>query len=363
MQSLTTKCTFFLFYRKLSPARFPPSHRLFFFLHAGCTGNFNDHNPVCANGLTWDGMAEANCAGTGFGKACTTIGPCNYRNDGNPSVLASTGGKGLDWKAAASNTDPPPRDNASYDYSEALAKLLLYYDTMISGNLTRPGVCRRRLNWRSDSCTECIGKYGEDLSGGFYEAGGSTLKYPSIISGFSGTMLAWAGLEFGEAIQRAGSMDDLKWKVKWAADHVIAAHPEPEVFVGFLGNQTDDFDYWGPAEYYDQYNPKRVIGYVTKDEPGTEIVADATATLASAVALLGDEDPAWKTNALEHAVQLYEFGKKYPKSYMESSDPGIKIMSQMYGSNNGFNDDMAWAALWMYKATGRSWCYYLCMLH
>jgi hypothetical protein len=209
-----------------------------FLFFTDCNGNFDDHQPVCALGITWDGKAEANCGGTGFGKTCTTTGPCNYRADGQPSVLPTTGGKGLDWKAAAANTNTPSHDNAPYDYSEALAKLLLYYDSMISGNLTKPGVCRRRLTWRSDSCASCVGKYGEDLSGGFYEAGGSTLKYPSIISGFSGTMLAWAGLEYGDAITRAGSMDDLKWKVKWAADHVIAAHPEPEVFAGFLGNQT-----------------------------------------------------------------------------------------------------------------------------
>jgi endoglucanase len=102
------------------------------------------------------------------------------------------------------------------------------------------------------------------------------------------------------------------------------------------------------------FNPPRVIGYVTKDEPGTEIVADGAATLAAAVALLGDEDPEWKANAMKHAVELYEFGKKYPRSYSDSSDPGISILNEMYESNNGFEDDMAWAALWLYKATGKT---------
>lgn len=192
------------------------------------------------------------------------------------------------------------------------------------------------------------------MSGGFYEAGGSTLKYPSIISGFAGTMLAWAGLEYGPAIERAGALEDIKWKVKWAADHVIAAHPEPEVFAGFLGNQTDDFDYWGPAEYYEKYNPPRVVGYVTKENPGTEIVADAAATIAAAVALLGAEAGDWKTTALVHARQLYDFGKKYQGSYSDSKDVGIRILNSMYASNNGYLDDLAWAALWMYKATGEA---------
>ena len=78
---------------------------------------------------------------------------------------------------------------------------------------------------RSDSCASCKGQYGEDLSGGFYEAGGSSLKYPSIISGFSAVVLAWGGIEWADAYKRSGSLGDLQWKVKWAADHVIAAHP------------------------------------------------------------------------------------------------------------------------------------------
>ena len=223
---------------------------------------------------------------------------------------------------------------------------------MISGNLTAPGVCRRRLTWRSDSCHSCVGKYGEDLSGGFYEAGGSSLKYPSIISGFSGAMLAWAAIEFPDGFTNAGAMDDVKWKVKWAADHVISAHPQEFVFAGFIGNDTIDFDNWAPVEYWEKYAPPRAVGYVTKDDPGTEIVADAAATLAAAYTLLKDDDAEWAANAMTHARQLYDFGKTYPGSYSDSKDPAIKIMSDMYPSENGFNDDMAWAAVWMYKATG-----------
>lgn len=35
---------------------------------------------------------------------------------------------------------------------------------------------RQRLAWRSDSCQKCRGPSGEDLSKGYYEAGGSFLK-------------------------------------------------------------------------------------------------------------------------------------------------------------------------------------------
>lgn len=70
-------------------------------------------------------------------------------------------------------------------------------------------------------------------------------------------MMAWAGIEFYGTMLRTGVLDDLKWKVKWAADHVVAAHPKDFAFVAFLGNATDDFDFYGPPEYYEKYNPPR----------------------------------------------------------------------------------------------------------
>ena len=105
------------------------------------------------------------------------------------------------------------------------------------------------------------------------------------------------------------------------------------VFAGFLGNDTFDFDYYGPLEYYDQYNPPRAVGYVTQAQPGTEVVADAAATLAAALILLNDTvNASWRANALTHARQLYNFGKVYPGSYADSTDPAIVIMNNMYPS-------------------------------
>ena len=60
-----------------------------------------------------------------------------------------------------------------------------------------PDKCAReqRLAWRSDSCLDCKGPQGEDLSGGFYEAGGSYLKF-SFPTAYTLTQLAWGLIEF-----------------------------------------------------------------------------------------------------------------------------------------------------------------------
>ena len=55
----------------------------------------------------------------------------------------------------------------------------------------------QRIAWRTDSCAECKGPAGEDLSGGYYEAGGSYLKF-SFPTAFTLTQLAWGVVQYRE---------------------------------------------------------------------------------------------------------------------------------------------------------------------
>ena len=55
----------------------------------------------------------------------------------------------------------------------------------------------QRIAWRTDSCAECKGPSGEDLSGGYYEAGGSYLKF-SFPTAFTLTELAWGVVQYRE---------------------------------------------------------------------------------------------------------------------------------------------------------------------
>lgn len=136
-----------------------------------------------------------------------------------------------------------------------------------------------------------------------------------------------------------------------------------------------DFDVYAPWELYEKYesNP-RLVGYCTKDDPCSEITADAAAgaphapaqraavgrgragagaasqarrtwrphpapspvfaptaprraALAAASELLKGDNPAWAAKALQHAKQLYAFASEYPGSYQDSKDDAI-IVSQ-----------------------------------
>ena len=65
----------------------------------------------------------------------------------------------------------------------------------------------QRLAWRGDSCLDCKGPEGEDLSGGFYEAGGSYLKF-SFPTAYTFTQLAWGIIEFKDGYVKVGSLQD-----------------------------------------------------------------------------------------------------------------------------------------------------------
>ncbi|KAK9848230.1 hypothetical protein WJX84_000284 [Apatococcus fuscideae] len=113
-------------------------------------------------------------------------------------------------KVAAANSSP-------YNYAEALHKSLLYYQVQRSGELPY-----QRLAWRANSCSKCTGSMGEDLSGGYWEAG-----------------------EMGELLEA----------IKWGTDFIMASMPTANQYVALYGNATADFLYYGPPEDYEMYAP------------------------------------------------------------------------------------------------------------
>lgn len=48
-------------------------------------------------------------------------------------------------------------------------------------------------------------------------------------------------------------------------------------------------------------------------------------------------------------VQLFEFGEKYRGKY----DKSVGVVKNYYASVSGYEDELLWAALWLYKATDK----------
>ena len=98
---------------------------------------------------------------------------------------------------------------ASYDYAEVLRKSLKFYQAQRSGNLS----VGNTIEWRQSSHLDDRGEEGEDLSGGYYDAG-DTVKFGFPLSS-SLTVLAWGGLQYEEGYKAAGSLADLEGTVRW----------------------------------------------------------------------------------------------------------------------------------------------------
>ncbi|KAG8717899.1 hypothetical protein FRC09_013502 [Ceratobasidium sp. 395] len=266
---------------------------------------------------------------------------------------------------AVSGQNPPNFANSTvpyttpqtpkYNYAEVLHKSLLFYHAQRSGDLGP----NRRLAWRGNSCMNCIGLFGEDLRGGYYEAA-NTMKWGLPLA-WTITQLAFNVHAFPDGFKAVNELDEAMDGVKWGADYIVNCIANPDQFVGQLGvsavGETDvDFGYFGPPEEYDMWVPLKLthtdgIAYINSTTPSSEILGESAAALAATAVIFKDKDPDYSNKLLGHAVDLYTRATTYQGSYMKSTHPNLKTVKEWYPSSI-FTDELAWSAAWIYVATG-----------
>ncbi|KAG9078688.1 hypothetical protein FS749_009252, partial [Ceratobasidium sp. UAMH 11750] len=178
-------------------------------------------------------------------------------------------------------TPPSPK----YNYAEVLHKSLIFYHAQRSGDLGP----NRRLAWRGNSCMNCIGLYGEDLRGGYYEAA-NTMKWGLPLA-WTITQLAFNVHAFPDGFKAVNELEEAMGGVKWGADYIVNCIANKDQFVGQLGvsavGETDvDFGYFGPPEEYDLWVPLKLthtdgIAYINSTNPSSEILGESAAALAA----------------------------------------------------------------------------------
>ena len=107
---------------------------------------------------------------------------------------------------------------SKYDYNEVLNKSILFYEAQRSGKLPK----NNRIPWRGDSALGDKGNAGEDLTGGWYDAG-DFVKF-NFPMAFSTTLLTWGFIEYKNAYLAAGEHDQMLDSIKWPLDYFIKAH-------------------------------------------------------------------------------------------------------------------------------------------
>ena len=227
---------------------------------------------------------------------------------------------------------------AQYNYAEVLQKSMLFYEAQESGPLNN-----NRLNWRDDSALDDGDDVGHDLTGGWYDAG-DHVKFGFPMA-FSATVLAWGGIEFEDGYTSTNQMAYLKRNLRWVNDYFIKCHTAPNEFWGQVGNGGTDHAWWGSAEVMQMERPSYKID---ASNPGSDLAAETAAAMAAASIIFADDDPAYSSTLLAHAEQLYSFADTYRGSYSDA----ITDAAGYYRSYSGYNDELVWGAIWLYKATG-----------
>ncbi|XP_076048787.1 uncharacterized protein LOC143029762 [Oratosquilla oratoria] len=235
--------------------------------------------------------------------------------------------------------------NLPYDYDVVLHKSLLFYEAQRSGELPDT----QRVTWRRDSALDDAEdddtKEHIDLKGGYYDAG-DYMKFGFPMAA-AATVLAWGAIENKRAYEDAGEWSHMKEAVKWATDYFIKAHVSDFVFYGQVGKGEWDHAYWGRPE---DMTMKRPAYKITKDKPGSDLAGETAAALAAASILFRDSDPTYADNCLQHAKKLYEFADTYRGNYSDS----IPDAKEYYKSWSSYGDELAWAAVWLYRATNET---------
>ena len=224
----------------------------------------------------------------------------------------------------------------TYNYGEALQKAIMFYEFQRSGKLPED----RRDNWRGDSGMNDGADVGLDLTGGWYDAG-DHVKF-NLPMAYSQTMLAWAVYEAEDALKASGQLDYLLDSIKWVSDYLIKCHPSANVYYYQVGSGHADHSWWGPAEVMQMERPSYKVDMAN---PGSAVVGEAAAALASAALVFADRDPAYSATCLKHAKELFTFADT------TKSDSGYKAADGFYSSHSGFYDELSWAAVWLYLAT------------
>ncbi|XP_035829206.1 endoglucanase 4 [Aplysia californica] len=231
-------------------------------------------------------------------------------------------------------------DKSKYNYNDILFKSFLFYEAQRSGKLP----ASNRIPWRGDSALNDKGENGEDLTGGWYDAG-DHVKFNFPMS-YSTTILAWGYLLYPEAYKAAGQEDALLDGIKWPLEYLLKCHTAPEELYVQVGNPGPDHGYWGRPEDMTMPRPSYKI---TASRPGSDVAMETAAAMSAGYLVFKDKNSTFANTLLTHAKQLWDFGMKYKGKYSDS----VSAAAGFYSSHN-YTDELCWGSLWLYQATNES---------
>ncbi|MBB5871750.1 hypothetical protein F4553_005129 [Allocatelliglobosispora scoriae] len=235
----------------------------------------------------------------------------------------------------------PAQAAGPYNYGEALQKSIWFYEAQQAG----PKPSWSRVGWRGDSALTDGSDVGLDLTGGWFDAG-DHVKF-GLPMAFSTTMLAWGAVEYRSAYSNSGQLTHLLNNLRFVNDYFIKAHPSANVLYGQVGGGSADHAWWGSAEVMKMARPAYKIDASCG---GSDLAGETAAAMAASSMVFRATDPTYANTLVTHARQLYTFADTVRKKYSEC----ITDAAGYYNSYSGYNDELVWGALWLYRATGET---------
>lgn len=210
------------------------------------------------------------------------------------------------------------------NYAKLLQYSLYFYDANMCGSAAENSA----FSWRSACHT------GDAVAGGFHDAG-DAIKC-GLTAGFTASTLGWVCYEYQDQFQETGTMEHYQLIMNEFCDFFKASTTlsgdEVSSFVYEMGDDGKDHGTWyAPEKMWDRDSSET---YSVTDG-ASNVAAQYAAALAQNYIISGREED------LTYATALYNFAAKYRKMTYEQSTYQDKDVQ----------DDISWAAGWMYLAT------------
>ncbi|XP_021277531.1 endoglucanase 16 [Herrania umbratica] len=220
------------------------------------------------------------------------------------------------------------------NYKDALTKSIIFLEAQRSGKLPP----NHRPFWRGDSALDDGQEANVDLVGGYYDAG-DNVKY-GLPMAFTVTTLSWSALAYKSHLQAAGELENVRAAIRWGTDYFLKAASRRDRLYVQVGDPVKDHECWVRPE--NMKTPRTVL-QINASAPGTEIAAETAAAMAASSMVFRGIDRAYARRLLNKAKLLFEFAKSHKGTY-DGECP-------FYCSYSGYNDELLWAAAWLYHAT------------
>nr|KAG5688841.1 hypothetical protein BaRGS_004518 [Batillaria attramentaria] len=233
---------------------------------------------------------------------------------------------------------------SKYNYDCVLMESIMFYEAQRSGKLPD----NNRIPWRGDSALDDHGLNGEDLSGGWYDAG-DYVKF-NFPMAWATVVLEWGLLEFKDAYEASGQLDWMYECVKWPLDYLLKCHVADDVLYAQVGDGGKDHGSWGRPEDMTMQRPAFKID---ASNPGSDLAMETAAAFAAGSMVFKERtssrqlsfffiDATYAATLLEHAKTLWDFAIQHQGKYSSSVSAAAGYYSSATGEQKYLDEAKKW---------------------